>query len=281
MGIDPKLLSYNTYNSIKSRLSSSDTELVAVSANLVDKIREVPPRSLGPIFDHPVKYSGEETTSKLDRIRAELDKRARKNQEWAYILPSLPANAWLLNYRCPGDISSLPVAYSYVVLTKKKCVIFVDGRKVPPELLTMWKGQGITVHDYGVGAVGAYIHVFAHNVVAGDEKTEPKVFAPQELSWGLAEACAPVGHYSGTRKNTTAYTQTPVEIIPCPVDAAKGIKNKTEIQGFRNAYLRDGRAMVRWFAWLEKRIVEEKKATGEWDAAQVLTRNRQREKLFA
>jgi Xaa-Pro aminopeptidase len=39
-------------------------------------------------------------------------------------------------------------------------------------------------------------------------------------------------------------TQDNVKTIDCPVDKAKAIKNETEIEGFRKAYLRDGAATV-------------------------------------
>jgi hypothetical protein len=42
-----------------------------------------------------------------------------------------------------------------------------------------------------------------------------------------------------------AHGQDRVELVVCPVDIAKAVKNETEQQGFRNAYLRDGRATVR------------------------------------
>src|SRR5690242_5141818 len=41
-----------------------------------------------------------------------------------------------------------------------------------------------------------------------------------------------------------AQFQAKIDIIPCPVEPLKGIKNPVEQQGYRNAYLRDGRAMV-------------------------------------
>jgi len=38
--------------------------------------------------------------------------------------------------------------------------------------------------------------------------------------------------------------QENVKTIECPVDKAKAVKNETEIEGFRKAYLRDGAATV-------------------------------------
>ena len=71
-----------------------------------------------------------------------------------------------------------------------------------------------------------------------------------------------------------------IEIIQCPVEIAKGIKNPTEQQGFRNAYLRDGRAMIRWMSWLETKLIKENRQLGEWAAGQALARFRAQEALF-
>lgn len=59
------------------------------------------------------------------------------------------------------------------------------------------------------------------------------------------------------------------------------IKNATEQEGFRQSYLRDGRAMVRWIAWLQGLLLKEKREVGEWAAVQTLTRYRRQEEHFA
>lgn len=43
-------------------------------------------------------------------------------------------------------------------------------------------------------------------------------------------------------------------LLPSIVEEWKAIKNSTEIEGLRNAYLRDGLAYVRWIAWLEDKM---------------------------
>ena len=49
----------------------------------------------------------------------------------------------------------------------------------------------------------------------------------------------------------------------------------------RAAYLRDGRAYVRWISWLEGKIMKEKRDVGEWAAAMALGRFRRSEENFA
>lgn len=53
-------------------------------------------------------------------------------------------------------------------------------------------------------------------------------------------------------------------------DEMKALKTETEIQGFRNAYLRDGAAMVRFFAWLDEKMAKGEPVS-EWGASQKLT----------
>ncbi|WWC90545.1 uncharacterized protein L201_005481 [Kwoniella dendrophila CBS 6074] len=275
VGIDPKLISIDLARSIQTRLESSDssTKLVALSSNLVDRIHTPSERSLGPINHHSISFSGEDTVSKLSRVRSILSDQLAsstscrlKAEDWIYILPTLPSIAWLLNFRCPSDIPFCPVAYAYLVLTPESCTIFVDERKVKDqeELLTDWKQAGVDIKPYGIAEVGKFIkRLIASQNNSGKRKI--KIWAPRECSWALGDACSP----------------SDVNVIPCPADKLKGVKNDTEIQGFRNAYLRDGRAMVRWMNWLEKILVQDQKKVGEWAAAQTLTRFRGREELFA
>ena len=35
---------------------------------------------------------------------------------------------------------------------------------------------------------------------------------------------------------------------------AKAIKNDVEIEGFRNSHIRDGAALIQYFAWLEEQL---------------------------
>src|ERR1700677_3091888 len=45
-----------------------------------------------------------------------------------------------------------------------------------------------------------------------------------------------------------------VNIARSPIADLKAIKNATEIEGFRACHIRDGAALVRYFAWLEEQL---------------------------
>lgn len=68
-------------------------------------------------------------------------------------------------------------------------------------------------------------------------------------------------------------------IAPAFIDDRKALKNQTEIEGFEQAYLRDGVAFVRWFAWLEEKF-NEGFAITEYEAAYRLTEYRRQNANF-
>jgi Xaa-Pro aminopeptidase len=76
-------------------------------------------------------------------------------------------------------------------------------------------------------------------------------------------------------------TSTRYQLYPGPafVEQYKAIKNDIEIRGFRNAYLRDGAAMVRFFAWLDEKMRNNEPVT-EWGAAQRLSDFRRQNEYF-
>ncbi|WVN86205.1 uncharacterized protein L203_101366 [Cryptococcus depauperatus CBS 7841] len=270
IGVDPKLISLKLANLIKSRLSSVDSAIILLplSCNLVDKIRDPLARSLGPISTYPIELSGEGTPSKLARTRDALDNigfGGSGKSEWIYILPTLPAIAWLLNFRCTSDIPFCPVAYSYVVLTPSRCALFVDERKVEDQLKQRLESEEVELKRYGIEEVGQFVREIVKDTESREKKSNIRIIGPKECNWALSEECSP----------------SRIEVIICPVDTLKAIKNSVEQQNFRNAYLRDGRAMVRWLAWLEKILVNDGRKVGEWAAAQALTRERKKEDLFA
>lgn len=74
----------------------------------------------------------------------------------------------------------------------------------------------------------------------------------------------------------TSYRYT---ILPSPIEEWKAIKNKTELSGLKDAYLRDGVAYVRWMAWFEHKVEQGYDIT-EYEAAWRLTEYRRMGKYY-
>ncbi|KAI9637649.1 peptidase M24, structural domain-containing protein [Dioszegia hungarica] len=266
IGIDPRLISSASADSLLARLEDTASRLVPITCNLVDRVRTLPPQQINALKHHPVSFSGETTLSKLYRLRTILSDKVVSGREWAYVLPALPPIAWLLNMRCEGDVPFCPVGFAYVVLTREKCLVFVDEAKVVDEELKKdWKEAGVEVRKYGIEEVGKALKDIEKKVKADEKKSGMKVWTSASASWALKNVCE----------------SFQAEIIPCPVTITMAVKNATEQEGFRQAYLRDGRAMVRWIAWLEGLLLKEKREVGEWAAVQTLTRYRRQEDHFA
>lgn len=138
-----------------------------------------------------MQFAGETVSSKLKRIRAALASRVSGSTKWIYVLPTLPAIAWLLNYRCPDDIPHSPVAFAYFVLTQDSCAIFVDDRKIA-QVKDGFKEDGVEVRKYGVEEVGKYVKENLDSFKQENAKARVKVWAPVECSWALEKACESV-----------------------------------------------------------------------------------------
>lgn len=133
-----------------------------------------PSRSLAPVNQHPLEFSGKSTASKLADLR-----KALPSSKHVYVLPVLPSIAWLLNFRCQGDIPFVPVAYSYFALSQEGCVIFVDSRKVETaELRSHWASEGVEVRDYGLDHLVKWVQ---------EQGDKVQVLAPKEASYALVD----------------------------------------------------------------------------------------------
>lgn len=76
-----------------------------------------------------------------------------------------------------------------------------------------------------------------------------------QASWKLVEVLG------GPKKVTS---------IRSPVASAKAIKNQVELDGMRACHIRDGVALIRFFAWLEDQLVVAKNTINEVEAADKL-----------
>lgn len=175
-----------------SQLAPGSTTLTAAKNNLVDKVHTPPQRSTEPLTEYPTSLSGESTASKVARMRKILSARARSDK-WVYLLPSLPTIAWLLNYRCVGDIPFLPVAFAYAALTHDACVVFVDSEKLEDEALKQeWKKAGVETRDYGIDEVEKFVQSYVKKSASDEAKSKVRVLASDESSWALINGCKPV-----------------------------------------------------------------------------------------
>ncbi|GAA5965072.1 hypothetical protein JCM3765_004847 [Sporobolomyces pararoseus] len=251
IGLDPSLLDYGTGKTLRTNLEQNSLSLVFPSSNLVDSIwNSRPARSASQIELHPLKFTGKPASQKLDDLRTYLSKNHSNETNCSYLLTTLSPIAWLLNLR-GRDVDFNPVFFSFVLVDSKKgFTLWVQEAAVTDELRQEIEELGGNIEKY-------------ENVVGDLAKVEGKIVTDSKVNMAIVQA---VG-------------EERIEIVKSPVETAQAIKNSTEIQGLRNAYLRDGVAWAHWAAWLEEEVA--RREVTEWEAAEKLTRYREKNDNYA
>ncbi|BGP10131.1 hypothetical protein JCM10049v2_006014 [Rhodotorula toruloides] len=254
IGVDAALQDYGSGKALSQSVKSRGLELVFPAENLVDQIwHDRPSRTQKPIHVHPLKFTGKSAKAKIADLRSYLSSNfptAENSPSPSYLVTSLTAIAWLLNLR-GGDIAHNPVFYAYVLVEKETVKLWVQEESLSDEVRSAIAEFGGEIRDYKK---------------ALDELAETKgmVVTDSKSSWAIVERLG----------------EDNVKIVKSPVETAQAVKNEVEIQGFRNAYLRDGAAWARWQAWLEEQLERGKEVT-EWDAGEKLTSFRKGGQYFA
>lgn len=194
---------------------------------------------------HPLEYSGESCASKLERIRAAL----RQKHVGGMLVAALDDIAWVLNLR-GSDVHCNPVFVAYLLIEPKKATLFIDQAKLSKEVVNYLKGEGVSVDDYDV--VKKRLRYYGEYNILAD---------PNEINHTLYNAieCVKVD-------------------APSPIPAMKALKNDTEIEGFRNAMVRDGVAMVKFLYWLK--TSPDTSLLSELSVSERLERERSRQDKF-
>ena len=174
-----------------------------------------------PVEIQPMELAGEETTSKLIRIRQAL--RARHAD--GMLVTALDDIAWTLNLR-GSDVHCNPVFVSYLLIASDKATLYINKVKLTAEVRDYLKSQGVETADYSEVSKGLKDY-FEYNILLD----------PDEVCY-------------------TLYQQVTRNIVrgPSPIATMKTVKNEREQQGFRSAMLKDGIAMVKFLKWLDENI---------------------------
>lgn len=262
VGVDPALGSSSVAEKLDASVKKSGgVGLKAVSDNLVDLVwgADRPPRSNNPIVLLPEKYSGKDTVTKLADLRKELDKKKAAG----FVLSMLDEIAWLFNLR-GSDITYNPVFFSYAIVTHDSATLYVDDSKLSAECRSYLDQNKVSVKPYD--ALFPDAEALASAAKAKQTSESPrKYLISNKGSWALKLALG--GDES-------------VEEIRSPVGDAKAVKNEVELEGMRQCHIRDGAALIQYFAWLEDQLINEKAVIDEVAAADKLEELRSKQKDF-
>ena len=225
LGYDPWLHTKAGVARLAAAAAKAGGSLVACPDNPLDKVwTDQPPPPIAPIVPHPVDYAGRPAADK----RVELAQALTKQGADAAVLSLPDSIAWLLNVR-GGDVAHTPLPLSFAILTDAGTVDwFVDRRKLTPGL-EAYLGNGVAPRP--PDQLGASLDALGR---AGKRVLADPATAAAQIFQRLEAAGAQV-------------IEGP---DPCVLPKAK--KNAVELDGIRRAHRRDGGALSRFLAWLDR-----------------------------
>lgn len=228
LGFDGRVISLKESNEFSAQLSDKHIGFY-YEDDLIDVIwKDRPPLPAEPVFLLEEKYTGENTSSKLSRLRAEM-KNAKATH---HILTSLDDIAWLLNIR-GNDVLYSPLVLSYAIIERNCVHLFIDRSKLSEAVKATLEKEGIIFHPYND------IYSFVKKFTSGDTV----LLDPERI-------------------NHTLYHNIPecVKKIETtnPAILMKSIKNKIEIENLKKAHIKDAIAHTKFMYWLKTRFDKEK-----------------------
>jgi len=224
LAVDPRVMSLATADDFAAALSEHGIRIKYLSRNLVDALwKDRPAPSAAPVRAHGRKFSGENTGSKLKRLRAAMKEQGVR----AHVIGALDAIAWLFNIRS-RDIEFTPVVIAYAIVTERSATLYLDRAKLGK---TVRKGLARNARIKSYEAVSDDLRVL------GRRKWPVLVDPVTTNQWvrGLLKGAALVQAAS-------------------PITAMKAVKNAVQMDGIRDAHVRDGAAMVEFLKWLETAV---------------------------
>lgn len=218
VGIDPFVHCVNEVDDLKCAFKDSDRGVVCVEPNPVDAIwKERPSLGADVIRIHDERWAGKSVVEKLHWLRKEM---IQKDVQ-SCVFSMLDEVCWLFNIR-GKDIPHCPVVIAYAVVSLDDARLYVDPAKVPSDVTDKLESAGVTVVEYS-------------HVLQDIRATEGKVWLdPRSTSVALSDAAG----------DDALKEETPVML-------AKAVKNGAELDGMRQAHLRDGVALSKFLCWLE------------------------------
>ena len=225
LGYDPWLHTVDGAERLAKACSDAGGAAVPAEPNPVDTIWAGRPAApSAAIVLHEMRYAGEYAASKLGRIKSEV---ANLRAD-ALVISDPHATAWAFNIR-GSDVAHTPLPLAYAVVPQDgRPTLYADAGKltnaVRHKLEEITEIRDSSAFERDLGALGA-----ARKTVRLDQATG-------------SDKIARIIRDAGGKVTRGAD----------PIALMKAVKNPVEIEGSRESHRRDGAAVVKFLAWLER-----------------------------
>ncbi|KAI9252506.1 peptidase M24, structural domain-containing protein [Helicostylum pulchrum] len=256
IGLDPTLINAVDAHQLTLQLESLGSCLVPIQENLIDLAwgKDRPESPKDKVFVQPVQYTGnaffvlgKTIQEKLADLRAYIESK----HTFGVVVSALDEVAWLFNLR-GSDIECNPVFFSYAIVSEKNAILYLDLDKLT-EQVKEHLGSDVTVK--------AYSQLFQD--LKELDLNGKKLIVNNKTSLAVEVA---VGETNVLEERSF-------------ITDRKAIKTPEELNGMRACHLRDGAALIHYFAWLEQKLLSGEKLD-EVDAADRLEQFRAAQEHF-
>lgn len=223
VGIDATVFSTRGALALREELAAAGIELKYIADPMAEIWSDRPTIPQDPIVVHPLRYAGKPTTEKLEEIRRAL---ATQGAE-AIFVSQLDEIAWTLNLR-GSDVHCNPVFVAYLYIGKEESILFTDATKIPQETANYLASIPVNVAPY-TKAASKLSQLQGIRLLLDLPKTNAAIYQAALRGCHIIEQASPI----------------------CLM---KSVKNETEQNGFREAMIRDGVAMVKFLRWLKPAV---------------------------
>lgn len=265
IGIDPFVHPASFSKEVKTALEEEEEEIMndeqagsaseikTLHTNLVDEIwNDRPPVPMSPWRVHPLEFAGITWQTKVAKVRAAM----KEKKASMAVFSTLDDVAYLFNLRCQGDIDTCPVGIAYATVTMDTVTLFVHEDKMkasPEDVHKHLEGVSIQSYDTIVDAVKGHVETTGKAKVwldASRANYALTLVIPEKSLLDAQNAITPM----------------------------KGVKNRAELEGMREAHIVDGVAMAKFIAWLQETLKE--RPVSEVEIDKVLTGYRAEQRGF-
>lgn len=223
VGFDGRTVNCNFFNRLKNRLDSKKITY-AMDKDLVDAIwKDRPGMSLRKVWELDYEYTGMSRKDKIGHLFEIMD----KNGADAMVLTALDEIAWLLNLR-GDDIEYCPVFLSFMYISQKISVLYVNRSILSDDIISGLADDGIIIKDYET----------VYDNLAGIS-SEKIMIDPSSANCFIKENIA--------KNNYVLEAESPVELF-------KAMKNPIETENIENAHIKDGVAVTKFVHWLIENV---------------------------
>ena len=224
IGFDGKVFAQSSVENLEKEFKGKKIGFID-EFDLVGEVWEDRPKlSTEKAFIHELKYTGKTTKEKIAKVREEM----KKHDVRYFILGSLDDIAWLYNIR-GYDVSNNPVVISYALISMDKAYLFTDKVKINEEVEGFLRENGVDLGEY---------EEIIDCIKAVDKNSRIYIDKDRTNRWLYKAIPTECKIINGTNITTKL----------------KAIKNSTEIENQRNAYIKDGVALVKFLHWLDKSV---------------------------